>query len=540
MRWGCIAAWSAAPVPELIDQIMSMNMPNTKIDVDALMTKIRMDLDGSPVKVDAAVTTDELMARVRKEVEQRNAAQAESSAARWASEFEGRSTILPRWSTAFALEEKTSYSLAELTNASDRDFVEQAYRVLLRRDGDRPGIEGGLWALRSGTLTKTELLASIRWSSEGRARNIEVRGLQLSYLLQRMKRIPLVGGLVAWTHAFVRLPWMFKHLAVTDMARGRELSELGHHINHLARGVEDQLLDVSTLRDSLAEANESIRELFSRLERTQVELRASADELNLVRRQIIELERKLISGSADSVGSHAPAVAPLPSHALDDMYVEFEERFRGSPELIRARSMHYLEVVRKAGAGTKEAPVIDLGCGRGDWLDLLKENQLVAFGVDTNQAFLAMNRERGLDVIEGDALEALRGMASRSAGAITGMHIAEHLPFDVLVAMIDECLRVLRPGGVLVLETPNPENLLVASHYFYLDPTHRNPLPPEALRWIVEARHFVDVEIKRLTEARELVPGDRAPLELSGLSGVDQVLEMMRAAPDYAIVAKRP
>jgi len=226
-------------------------------------------------------------------------------------------------------------------------------------------------------------------------------------------------------------------------------------------------------------------------------------------------------------------------HALDPMYVAFEEQFRGPRELIRERSLPYLDIVREAEAGTSEAPVLDVGCGRGDWLDILREHSLIARGVDSNRVFLDICRGRGLEVLEGDVVEVLRGLDDGSVGAITGMHIAEHLPFEVLIALLDQAKRVLKVGGILALETPNPENLWVASHLFYMDPTHRNPLPPEALKWMVEARGFAEVRVERWTVARDLGAPTLLEPETPGAASVNVLLRQLHAAPDYAVVARR-
>ena len=108
------------------------------------------------------------------------------------------------------------------------------------------------------------------------------------------------------------------------------------------------------------------------------------------------------------------------------------------------------------------------------------------------------------------------------------------------MALIDEALRTLRPDGVLVLETPNPENPAVGSYLFYMDPTHRNPLPPEMLRWLVEARGFVDVRVERLTLARET--GAPAPLgdDIPGATTMNRLITPLHAALDYAVIARRP
>jgi O-antigen chain-terminating methyltransferase len=108
---------------------------------------------------------------------------------------------------------------------------------------------------------------------------------------------------------------------------------------------------------------------------------------------------------------------------------------------------------------------------------------------------------------------------------VTGFHIIEHLRFDLLIRLLDECRRVLRPGGCILFETPNPENLVVAAYTFYFDPTHRHPLPPQLTEFVVRERGFTDVEILRLHPRAE--------------EGSDQALldKWFRGATDYAVIA---
>ena len=145
-------------------------------------------------------------------------------------------------------------------------------------------------------------------------------------------------------------------------------------------------------------------------------------------------------------------------HVLDAMYATFEDQFRGTREDIKSRQAVYLPIIREANVGTEIAPVIDLGCGRGEWLELLHDQGLLAKGIDLNRIFLLTCRDMDLEVIEEDALTFLRQQKPSSAGAITGFHIIEHLPLKYLISLFDEALRVLQPGGVVIFETPNPEN----------------------------------------------------------------------------------
>lgn len=486
-----------------------MSESEAPIDVDALIAQLRDEL--GPVdepKVDAAA----LMRKVRAEVARRRAQQDVES---------GNVTVpieLPYWfGSQIAPPPKREYLVGELLALDDREFVEAAYRALLRREGDPDGIEGNLKQLRDG-VSKVEILHALRWSPEGLARGVHVDGLLAPYLLQKLRRIPLLGTVLGWGHSLLRLPWLLRGLAQTDANRARELQDLGQHVNRLAESVQDKYCTSGEFRLGLSELEGQV----SGLKR----------ELGESNRRLAELEAL--------VQSRWRYEHPLAPNALDEMYVEFEERFRGSSELIRARARIYLDLVREVAAGTADAPVVDLGCGRGDWLDLLRENGLVGIGIDNNQAFLHINRARGHTVIEADALQGLRDLPDRSVGAITGMHIAEHLPFEVLVALIDESLRVLRPGGLLALETPNPENLAVASCYFYLDPTHRNPLPPDALHWIVQARGFDCVRIERLREAREVNAPELVPDDIAGSASINHVLRMLRNTADYAVLGRAP
>jgi SAM-dependent methyltransferase len=226
-------------------------------------------------------------------------------------------------------------------------------------------------------------------------------------------------------------------------------------------------------------------------------------------------------------------------HLLDTMYVAFEDCFRGTREDIKQRLSAYLPALPQ-GVGSGFAPAVDLGCGRGEWLELLKERGLAATGVDLNRVMAEFCRERELEVVEADALAYLCDQPDSSLGLITGFHIIEHVPLRTLIALLDESLRVLQPGGMVIFETPNPENLVVGACNFYMDPTHRNPLPPTMTQFLVEARGFVRCEIRRMNQQvlndplRLLEPGIPGVAELNPL--IQMAKDHYFAAPDYAVI----
>jgi O-antigen chain-terminating methyltransferase len=217
---------------------------------------------------------------------------------------------------------------------------------------------------------------------------------------------------------------------------------------------------------------------------------------------------------------------------LEALYVSIEDQFRGTREDIKERCRVYLPLMKEAGLGTDERPILDLGCGRGEWLDLLREEGLQARGLDINPVLVEECRKRELAVVEGDLLAYLRTLPDASVGGVTGFHIIEHLPFNVLIHALDETVRVLKPGGLAIFETPNPQNVLVGSCNFYIDPTHLRPLHSHMMQFLAEARGFCQVEILYLHPS-EIIP-IRESTEVA-----KRFNEYFYGPMDYAIVGRR-
>lgn len=230
----------------------------------------------------------------------------------------------------------------------------------------------------------------------------------------------------------------------------------------------------------------------------------------------------------------APPSAPGAGHpvsagaaaAEEGFYPALEEAFRGSPEHVRQRQLAYRGWIEDLPAG----PVGDLGCGRGEWLQLLREWGREPRGVDLNALNVEHAASQGLAVLHGDAVGWLQAQADESFAGLTAFHVVEHLPFGVLLRMVQEAARVLKPGGRLILETPNPENLAVATHSFWLDPTHQRPIPPALLELVVRHAGLVLDATPRLNppEAAEAEPSSDPLLRSLWLRG-----------RDYAVVARK-
>jgi O-antigen chain-terminating methyltransferase len=212
-------------------------------------------------------------------------------------------------------------------------------------------------------------------------------------------------------------------------------------------------------------------------------------------------------------------------HSLDAFYVAFEDQFRGSREEIKNRFLSYISLVEKAVTDTDNSPILDIGCGRGEWIELLSNRGFQASGIDINTAMVEQCQSLNLNAVLGDALQSLRSLPDNSLAVVSSFHVIEHLPMQQLVSLIDEVLRVLRPGGTIIVETPNPENLIVGACNFYLDPTHRNPIPPPTAEFILENRGFTQVEIRRIHPMTENHHLDNAFLN-----------SLLLGCQDYAVI----
>ncbi len=210
-------------------------------------------------------------------------------------------------------------------------------------------------------------------------------------------------------------------------------------------------------------------------------------------------------------------------------YRAFEDRFRGSRELIRSRLEVYLPFIEPLKQTQTVVEAVDLGCGRGEWLQLLGDHGFRARGVDLDEGMLESCRKRGLQATKGHAISYLRDVPDNSLAIVSAFHVAEHLLFEELYQLVLEAHRALIPSGLLILETPNPENIRVSTLSFHLDPTHLKPLPPDLLSFLTEYIGFRRNKIIRLQEE------DR----VSSSPSISLAAVLGSASPDYAILAQK-
>lgn len=221
------------------------------------------------------------------------------------------------------------------------------------------------------------------------------------------------------------------------------------------------------------------------------------------------------------------------------LYEEIEDAFRGTREAVTEMLSGYLDDV-SAIEGTN--PVVDVGCGRGEWLQLLADSGIDAYGCDINQVVVDRCQALGLDVRLADAVDHLAAIEPGTVRAVTSFHVAEHLSLDTLVALIDSALLALQPGGSLILETPNPNNHQVGAANFYLDPTHLKPLHPLFLEFLVRSRGFDEVEVRELHGPgfEPLLPTDLGGDPARTTPFVTALNDAFASSLDYAVIARKP
>jgi SAM-dependent methyltransferase len=275
--------------------------------------------------------------------------------------------------------------------------------------------------------------------------------------------------------------------------------------------------------------NDSVLKLVDALSERADSSAAAREQAERLVRELEERLARLERRGAGGVGAAAPVtVAAQPAASSVPDYFAFESRMRGSTDAIRDRQRRYVEDFREHG------PVLDIGCGRGELLGLLREAGIDARGIDADADMVAYARGEGLDVEQADLLAYLAEVEAGSLGGIFMGQVVEHLPVQTLVESLRLAVAALRPGGVLIAETINPLSPIALRNYF-ADLTHAQPLVPETLELLARQSGFAETEIRFLNEPAERLTEPDDPVIAAN---VRRLNELLFAPLDYALVAR--
>ena len=275
--------------------------------------------------------------------------------------------------------------------------------------------------------------------------------------------------------------------------------------------------------------NSSVLKLVDALSERADAATASRERVERLLRELEERLTRVERRGSSGAGVAAPAtVAAQPAAAALPDYFAFESRMRGSVDSIRERQRRYVDDFRDFG------PVLDIGCGRGELLTLLREAGVDARGIDADADMVAFARGEGLDVEQADLIDHLERVDAGSLGGIFMGQVVEHLPPGVLVRALELAAEKLRPGGVLVAETINPLSPIALRNY-YADLTHAQPLVPETLELLARQSGFAETEVRYLNE-----PADRLtePDDPVIAANVRRLNELLFAPLDYTLLAR--
>ncbi|MCX6727371.1 MAG: class I SAM-dependent methyltransferase [Candidatus Saccharibacteria bacterium] len=330
----------------------------------------------------------------------------------------------------------------------------------------------------------------------------------MSTIKKALVRIPVLGYLLRLGLSIVQLPRYITQLKDTAQKNTLEIENLKQKTTRANTKIIELIENNATLESELITTHRKISELKIHSEKTHSKPVAVTNEANM----------------SDAQKSNILA----DDHSLDDFYVSFEDSFRGSEQVILERLqvyVPYFKALKKINSSKK--PVLDIGCGRGEFLELMKTNKLDAIGLDLNETMVKLSVKRGFKATQANAISYMADQKAKSFSAITGFHIVEHIHFSELLQLFKESYRALENDGFVLFETPNPENLSVGAFSFYYDPSHLRPIPPEFLKFCLTYVGFKKVKIIPLHPALEVSYEDEV---------INSTVKKLFGPQDYAVI----
>jgi 2-polyprenyl-3-methyl-5-hydroxy-6-metoxy-1,4-benzoquinol methylase len=338
-------------------------------------------------------------------------------------------------------------------------------------------------------------------------------------------RMPFLGPALLWCRSAVLL-----QRTRVDVRRSTQALE---QTSGLLQSLDDRLIDIERRR--IYDSGQIMLKLQFLEEQVNLSNSVLMERLHRLESDAARADRQQASTSMLGAAGPPGSTERVTHLGMDALFLEMSYAFRGSREEIKQRVAQYLPEMRAVLKDTPEAEVLDIGCGRGEWLEVLRDAGIRARGVDLNHLCVDLCSNMGLSVIKADGLAALDSSSDGALAGVTALHVVEHMPFEDVVHLLDQAHRCLRSGGLLLLETPNPESLMVGGRNFFFDPTHRMPIPPDVLAFVVRDRGYVDVRVERLHP----YPPEIQLNETEG-SAERTLNQLMFGTQDYCVIARRP
>lgn len=434
----------------------------------------------------------------------------------------------------------TYVNLSELLSYSGGEFIRKAYLSILGREPDPEGFKYYLENLLKGKFSKIDVIVRLRYSREGRERGIKIKGLSKHRILYSfLSTLPGFGGIVSGIKFFVTLPRFIAYVRGIEATLDFQISNLKSLISDLGKIQAEHNFRISNLEVNLLKLKDSqeesvkqierlstivdkqldkVRRLESGLERVSLEIREVGLGIERVKKDISDVKIEL---QGEPVPDTVEVELKGPVIEEKNYYTAFESLFRGSYEDVKRHLERYLKYIPERLVG--EFPVLDVGCGRGEFLELLKDHGIEAIGVDIDIYQVENLEKKGYSVYRKDVNSFLKESNTKFS-ALTAFQVIEHFDIDYLKDFLKLSFERLVPGGVLILETVNPWNF-EAFPRFYIDETHVRPVPPDTLSFMLRWFGFSDLKLLFLS-----------PLTEKRSKGE----ELKKFYGDYALISKKP
>ena len=467
------------------------------------------------------LSIDEIMQNVGREVAHRGAYDLDKTPATLSPQRAPQMSLEP----VISFSQKSIYHRDEFTVYDDLEFVEKAFLGILQRPADETGLSEYVHFLRNGG-DKESILIILLSSDEAKKNTVVVTGLRWHRMLKRLRRILPNSRYIVYK--IDKLDRFFAPWNRSNPALGHQLGvqrALNRHAQATSLYLEQHL---QTYSEQVVLQAAQIKQLSMQVQVNQSDLATSRGHTHSL------LSRLEGGPPGDNLG-------PIKSsqlneqHKFDAFYLAFEDACRGTDEETSSKLQPYVpyiqQVVDQFGPLTS---AVDIGCGRGEWLDLLRQLNIVAHGVDLNQVMIDHCLVQGHKAEQADALTWMQQQQPQSQHLVSSFHVIEHIPFNEYYLWFEQFSRILAPGGMLILETPNPENVLVSSHTFYHDPTHLNPITPTLLEFTAKFFGLQLLAIERLNPYPESAK----------VKGHDELTERVNGhlcgPQDFGLIAIKP
>jgi SAM-dependent methyltransferase len=357
--------------------------------------------------------------------------------------------------------------------------------------------------------------------------------------IRSLERIPIFGYVLQILIAFVRLPAMIRSQRQFQGYIVAQQLAIADHVKDTQRVVTNDLrtLEATVMARILAEqeklqhAEAQLLLLTDRLSHVSQSLSQTRHEF-AEQIQSITTDVKTLTTDVKTLGRNLATEEYRTIDELlewDNFYAAFVDQFRGSAEEVEERLRFYLPFLNHLNA---ESNILDLGSGRAEWLELLTKQGLKPRGVEVNKALAERSGQQGFEVINTEMMIYLGQQPNDSLDLVTVFHLIEHFNIGKIIRLLDEIKRTLKPGGLLILETPNPENLVVGACNFYADPTHHKPIYPQTLIFLLRNKGFVDLRLEYLH------PVDQSPFEGES-NGMQQLSKWFYGSRDFSVIARK-